>query len=222
MAISDEQIKKDIVDQLYWDQSVDASDVVVEVSDGRVTLKGAVPSLSSLTAAYNDAILIPGVVSVDNQLTVEPPPTLPAATDDEIKMRAESVLAWNADIDGADTTVSVAGGHLTLSGYVDAFWKKMRAEELVSHLSGVLRVENALSVTPTKSLADRMIAGDIMAALKRRADLDINLVDVTVEDGVVTLSGSVPNWLTLMDVERIARYTAGVVGVVSDLRVATA
>ncbi|MFO7772953.1 MAG: BON domain-containing protein [Dehalococcoidia bacterium] len=219
MAINDEQIKKEVVDQLYWDQSVDASDVIVEVSDGRVTLKGTVPSLGTRTAAHTDALIIPGVLSVDNQLAVELPPALPAATDNEIKMRAENVLAWSADTHGTNISVSVAAGHVTLNGHVDTYWKKMRAEELVSDLIGVLRVENALSVTPTETLTDKLIAGDIMAALKRRMDLDINLVDVAVDNRVVTLSGTVPNWSALVDVERTARYTAGVVDVVNDLGV---
>lgn len=221
MAINDEGIKKDIVDQLYWDQSVDASDVTVEVSDGRVTLKGTVPSLSTRIAAYNDAIIAPGVVSVNNQLVVELPPALPAATDDEIRIRAQSILSWNADVADTSITVSVSAGIVTLSGHIDAYWKKMRAEELVSDLVGVLRVENSLSVTPTGSLTDKLIADDIVATLKRRKDLEVNLVDVMVEKGVVTLSGSVPNWSTLVDVERTARYTAGVLAVVNDLAVRT-
>jgi len=218
MAINSEQIKKDIIDQLYWDRAVDASHIMVDVSDGRVTLKGSVPSLSARRTAYTDAVMIPGVVSVDDrELRVELPPALPAAIDDELKMRVEKVLSWNADIDATEITVSVNAGYVTLSGHVDAYWKKIQAEELVSDMLGVREVENALSVVPTESRTDKSIADDIMSALKRRIDVDINLVDVTVENGVVTLSGTVPNWSTLLDVERIPRYTAGVVEVINDL-----
>ena len=89
MVISDEQIKKDLVNQLYWDQMVDVSAINVEVSGGAVKLKGTVPSLGSLRAAYNDTIAIPGVISVVNELEVALPPAIPAATDDEIKTRSE-------------------------------------------------------------------------------------------------------------------------------------
>lgn len=217
MAINDEQIKKGIVDELYWDQAVDASDVLVEVSNGRVTPNGTVPSLRARIVAHTDAAVIPGVISVDNKLTVELPPALPAITDDEIKTRVEGILSWNADIDATNITVSVTAGYVTLSGYVDTYWKKMQAEDLVADMSGVVEIENALSVTPTERLTDRLIADDIISALKRRTDLDINLVDVTVANGVVTLSGTVPNLSTRTDVERIAMRTAGVQYVYNDL-----
>jgi hyperosmotically inducible protein len=55
MARTEEQIKRDVVDQLYWDNRVDASDVTVEVSNGTVTLRGTVPTYFASTAALNDA-----------------------------------------------------------------------------------------------------------------------------------------------------------------------
>jgi len=44
IEVTDEKIKKQVVDQLYWDARVDASDVKVEVSDRNVILTGTVPS----------------------------------------------------------------------------------------------------------------------------------------------------------------------------------
>lgn len=221
MVMSDEQIKKDIVDQLYWDQRVDASDVAVEVSDGEVKLRGSVPSFTARTAAYTDTLTIPGVKSVDNELEIELSPTLPTVTDDEIRMRVEQLLDWSGEVDATKIGVSVTEGYVTLDGNVAAYWEKIRAEELVGSVAGVSGVENALSVVPIESRTDELIAEDIMSALKRRTDLDINLVDVTVVKGVVTLSGTIPNWSTLQDVEIIARYTAGVLDVINELGTAS-
>ncbi|MFO7783893.1 MAG: BON domain-containing protein [Thermodesulfobacteriota bacterium] len=67
MARTDERIKKDVVDELYWDDRVNASEVYVEVSNGTVTLRGEVPTYFSKTAAHDDALEILGVVSVRNQ-----------------------------------------------------------------------------------------------------------------------------------------------------------
>ena len=217
MEISNEQIKKDIVNQLYWDQMVDASDVMVEVSDGKVTLSGTVPSYSARQAAYNDAVIIPGVYLMDNRLGVQAPPVLPPITDDEIRMRAESILDWNADIDAAAIIVTVQAGRVNLSGHVDAYWKRIKAEELVSNLFGVLEVDNAITVVPTDGYRDTLIADDIIATLERSTDIDINNVEIKVENGVVTLSGNVPNWSALRSAEDIARYTGGVVEVINDL-----
>ena len=38
MALSKEEIKKNIVDQLFWDARVDASSITVEFTDGTVKL----------------------------------------------------------------------------------------------------------------------------------------------------------------------------------------
>jgi len=220
MAISSEKIKKDIVDQLYWDNSVDTSEVMVEVSDGRARLSGTVPSFTAKQAAYRDA-LVPGVTSVQNDLIIEMPPAIPASTDDEIKERAEHILQWNVNIDAVNITVSVDAGRVTLSGSVDAYWRKKRAEELVSAIIGVLAVDNALAVVPTESRVDKSIADDITAAFERNMAIDINTVDVKVEDGIVTLSGKVSTWNAMLTAEEIALYTAGVIDVVNDLSVET-
>jgi len=221
MAISDEQVKKDIVNQLYWDQMVDASDITVDVSDGKVTLAGSVPSFAARGAAYNDAVIIPGVNLVDSKLEVKLPPALQPVTDDEIKTMVEKVLHWNADIDATNITASVIGGRVTLNGYLDAYWKKTKASELVSDIFGVLEVDNAISVVPVEGSEDRVIADDIMMALRRSTDIDTNTIEVMVADGVVTISGTVPNWTAFKAAEHIADNTAGVVGVTNDLFIET-
>jgi len=220
MPVDSEEIKKEIVDQMYWDQSVDASKILVEVANGKVKLTGRVPSFSARRAAYNDAIVIPGVTSVDNQLNVETAPTTYTVSDDELKTRIENVLSWSASLNSANSiTVAVSSGRVILSGYVGAYWKKLRAEELTSEVAGVREVENALSVVLTKKLSDKLIADDLMTALERRDSLEINQINVTVENGVVTLSGAVPDWTTLKGIERTACYTAGVSDVVNHLGV---
>ena len=117
------------------------------------------------------------------------------------------------------STSEVKAGRVTLSGRVDAYWRKKRAEELVSAIIGVLAVDNALAVVPTESRVDKSMADDITAAFERNRAIDINTVDVKVEDGIVTLSGKVPTWNAMLTAEDIARYTAGVVDVINDLSV---
>ncbi len=219
MPTSDEQIKKDVVDQFYWDDSVDASKVLVEVNNGQVTLTGKVPSLSAKRAAETDASIVTGVVSVKNDIIVECPPVVPKVSDGEIKSRTENVLRWNADMEGEDIRVSVKEGWVTLEGNVSAYWKKMRAEDLASDLLGITGITNALAVVPTKSVTDKAIAQDIMAALERNTNINVDTVDVKVEDGVVTLSGTVTNWVAYEAASSAARYTTGVINMVNNLTI---
>ena len=55
MIRTDQAIKRDLIDELYWDHRVDASDVKAEVVNGKVTLTGNVPSYSARSAAATAA-----------------------------------------------------------------------------------------------------------------------------------------------------------------------
>lgn len=80
---TDEDIKKEVVDHLYWNNEVDASDIEVRVDDGEVTLTGSVPSVNNSIAAENAAFDIEGVVVVNDELDVEIPEYQEPITDDE-------------------------------------------------------------------------------------------------------------------------------------------
>jgi len=217
MVIDSEEIKKDVVNQLYWDDRVDASRVKVEVIDSNVVLSGVVQSFSARRAAETDASMIPGVSIVDNHLNVKLPPALPAVTDEKLKSRIENIFLWNAVIDTSKVNVSVKGGHVTLEGNLDAFWKKMRAEDLVADLLGVLSVTNAITVVPTESPSDRVIADNITAAIRRVGEIDINSVDISVRNGVVNLAGTVPSLSARQMASNIAWHTAGTINVENGL-----
>ena len=94
MIRTDQEIKRDLIDELYWDYRVDASDVKAKVSDGKVTLTGTVPSYSARGAAAAAAWGIDGVSEVTNLLTVRFPPTYVIPTDAEIKVRLTATGQW--------------------------------------------------------------------------------------------------------------------------------
>ncbi len=219
MSTLNERIKRDVVNQLVWDNAVDASQVKVEVIDGRVILTGTVPLLVARRAAQADAMMVPGVTAVDNQLVVRYPMAVPTISDDELCSRARKVLQWNADTDSTDFRVSATLGRVSLEGSVDAYWKKMRAEQLVSELAGVLGVINSLAVVPTGDTTDRQIAEDILAALDSTGAIDVSTVNVQVENGMVTLSGSVPGDTARRHAGTIVANTEGVTGITNNLAV---
>ncbi len=220
MRRSDEQIKKDIVDELYWDSRIDASEVTVTVKNGVVTLEGTVPTYADLSAARSAAWRMEGVTNVTDHLTVRhiSPPALP--TDDEIRTAVENTLAWEPAIHEGDIRVSVANGVVTLEGTVETYWKKPYAENRVSGIRGILGIENKLAVVPSKKVEDEVVAQDVVAALDRDVLVDTEMVHVTVNDGVVTLSGTVPGWASRRAAEDDAALTVGVVGVRNELDVA--
>lgn len=67
---SDERIKEDVSDRLSDDDTLDASEIVVEVSGGEVTLSGYVDSRQAKRTAEDCADQCAGVVNVQNNLRV--------------------------------------------------------------------------------------------------------------------------------------------------------
>jgi osmotically-inducible protein OsmY len=217
MVLSDEGIKKRIIDELYWDTRVDASKVLVKVENARVTLSGTAPNYSARIRAGEDAYRVPDVAWVDNFITVQYPPTIPAPSDTDIERSVEDLLSADPDMDLTDIRVSVRNGTITLKGSVDEYWKKWEAGRIACRARGICDIVNELTVVPTMSITDKAIADDIRAAIERNRDVNIEDVDIEVENKVVTLSGSVPNWMARQAAVDTAEYTKGVVDVIDDL-----
>lgn len=207
---TDEDVKTDIVNSMRRDTRVDASDVTVEIDDGVVTLSGTVPNYRSMWAAYDDALLTDGVRRVVSVLKVIFQPTYEAPTDDDIAQWARQIFRWNANIDAANIEVEVQDGKVKLTGTVPWYWQQEAAEEIVSQLRGVKEVENELAIVPTEKISDEVIAEDIMAEMERSILVDPSQVEVTVADGVVTLTGEVNTTFPSMRAERIAKNALGV------------
>ncbi len=222
MARADEDIKRDIVEHLYWDSRVDASKVEVRVDDGRVRLTGMLPSHLARRAALMDAWDVAGVGHVEDAMSVLYPGGPEALPDEALRENVLTALGWSPDLDAGRIEARVDGGRVTLSGVVDAFWKKALTEELVKNLRGVLDVENHLAVAAAHDVMDQGIAQSIQAALERNALVDASRITVEVHDGIVTLSGTVDSPAAARMVYLAATYTPGVLDVRNRLIVARA
>lgn len=217
MARKDETIKKEVVDQLYWDNRVEADDITVNVDGGTVTLQGTVPTDGARSAAVTDTWMIDGVSNVDDHLTVEFEPTVEIPTDAEIRDKIQNSLSWNPDIDATDIDVNVEAGVVTLTGTVTEYWQKWKAVQLASDVNGVVEVLDEVTVVPTGSFVDEDIADTIRNALKRNLYIDAADITVEVEHGEVTLTGVVPTNFVRSKAGDIASYTAGVIDVHNNL-----
>jgi len=220
MAHSDELIKSTIVDQLYLDIRVDASQISVAVEDGVATLRGEVPTYHSSRSAYRDALQVGGVKSVMNQLVVRYPAGAVLPTDAALLSAVKETLARNPDISIEDMDIEVDGGRIILRGSVDAYWKKPYAEELISGEPGVLGITNHLTVVPGSDVVDRDIAAAIVRSLEGRAAVSADDVEVRVEGGRVVLEGAVFGWAAVQAAQEAAEYTEGVIDIANKLTVA--
>ncbi len=216
---TDEDIQADIAAQLRWDGRVEAGNVRVEVQDGEVTLHGTVASRTAEQAAVTNSYSVLGVRRVVNRMEVEPSGGEPVPPDDQLVHGAEHVIAWHPEIDEGRIRVTAQNGVVTLEGSVEAFWKKLLVEDLVANLHGVTRAINRLTVVPGKDVHDEAIGQELQSALARNSHMVDGHVEVKVENGHVTLSGTVPSWAASHVAYEAAACTNGVRDVKNNLAV---
>lgn len=216
---SDETIKMDVVEQLYWDERFDAADISVTVQEGTVTLDGSVPTYFAKHTVVDSLLAVAGVKDVENKLDVSETPTSQSIKDEEILNRVRQTLSWDTAIDSTQINVSVSNGTVTLEGTVDQVWKRHRAEEETAELDGVFGVVNEITVVPTEDIEDRMLAKEIVNAFERNPYVTPDTVDVTVIDQVVTLGGEVGSPQARVEALDIVRQTAGVKRVENNLQI---
>jgi osmotically-inducible protein OsmY len=209
MQSSDERIKKDIVENLYWDNRVDASDITVIVDEGVVRLHGSLNSLAARSAAEEDAVCVSGIEGVENNINVQLQKHL-GLSDQEIRSMVEKVILWNNSIDSLGIEVKVNNGIVTLNGTVGSLWEKTRAEDLSIDIIGVKGVINNLAVVLTGNYVDELIAKRISESLKLNVLIDLDKVDVVVNKGMVKLTGKVQSQYAKKRAGEISLQTTGV------------
>ena len=211
--------KQDIIDQLIWDNRIDANDVYVTVRDDVVILHGTVPSYAAKVAAGKDAYQVEGVSRVENELKVEFPAEMERPEDRAITENIEKKLIWNSQVNSANIKVQTSAGVVSLTGSVDSFWEKIMAEDIALYTHGVADVINKLSVAVTKSVLDIDIEQDIKSTYRRSGLTGHDDITVSVTNGIVRLSGTVPSYSVKRQAYNIAKFTSGVVEVIDDLAI---
>jgi osmotically-inducible protein OsmY len=121
-------------------------------------------------------------------------------------------LEFEPSLDASGIAVRIENDIVTLSGTVGNFWEKHAAERAVKNVSGVKGVANDLQVKLRSywEKSDTDIAQAAVNALKWNVVVPKDRVQVSVENGAVTLSGSV-NWNFQRDAaEKAVRGLLGV------------
>jgi osmotically-inducible protein OsmY len=215
----EEIIKKRVVDQLFWDNRIDASNINVRVTGQTVTLTGSVPNYSTRIKAVENVCLVKDVIQVNDNLKIEPPPGHTTVPDETIQTNIRNWIQWNPNINSSNISVKVKKGVVFLEGTIDTYWKKVKTQTIAGEANGVLDIVNRLAVVPTLDIVDHDIAKNIIAALNRSFYVNIENFDVKVKKGRVTLKGYVRNWQALRTVLNTVENTTGVVDVTNRLQI---
>lgn len=187
--LTDRTIADHVEDELTFDTAVMAMNIDVKTHDGIVTLTGTVDNLRDRRRAGRIAEAVKGVRSVINRIQVN---AFVQQTDGEIENEVNAALLSDPATEAYKVTVDVEDGNATLTGQVDSWQEKELAERVASGVRGVTGIRNKLKVDYDGDRSDRDIRMDIEKALHWNVYIDYaSAIDVTVDNGNVTLTGTV-------------------------------
>ncbi len=229
----DAEIQGEIAAALAWNSRLDDGLINVDVNDGVVVLSGTVGSLFEKNLATTLAH-VAGVAEVNNanlevkswmRNEMERNEFLVNKSDEDIEQAIRDAFAVHPRINSEKISVDVENGIASLSGSVTNLKTARAAAQIAENTRGViatdkdLAVQNDLEVIPDVNNTDEEIRQDVEEALQKDPFVGSLDIDVVVEAGVVTLSGTVDNYFLKYQADEVASTVNGVTDIVNNIEV---
>ena len=121
-----------------------------------------------------------------------------------------------------EVAVSAQGGTVTLRGSVGSFHQRHTAVQIANSVRGVHGVVDELSLDLRDHVVDDEIRGAALQALASHPDVPDDRIDVSVDDGWLTLKGEVRHQSESNAAFDVASLIVGVGGITNKIKVVTA
>lgn len=214
----DDAVARDVRAALARSASLGIGENTVAVEKGVVTLQGTVDSWVRSRLAERRAMSVRGATKIVNQIVV-----IPGRHRDDKTIQMDIMKRLQSDlyVDASGIDVAVTGGRVRLKGYVRTAAEKRRAAEN-AWVAGVVAVEDRQLIakwpqketmqrpSPYIRQSDQTILKAVEDALLMDPRVNAANPDVSVINGVVTLSGVVDTLYAKRAAEADALNTTGV------------
>ncbi len=133
-------------------------------------------------------------------------------------------LEFDPCLNAAHIGVAVSGNIVTLSGHVESYAQKLAAEQATRRVKGVYGIAQEIEVRlpADKRLADDEIAARAIRIVGWDSTIPEGQIQVSVQRGLVTLSGKVGRYFQRTAAEHAVHRLSGVTGVINNIEVVPA
>lgn len=226
---TDDRIQSSAKDSYVFRTYLKDDSININSNNGLVTLTGTVNDDSQKGLAQKTVESLPGVKSVDNQLTING--QQPAENSDGwLSMQVKWALLYNRNVSAVNTQVFVTDGVATLKGQADSQAQKDLAGEYAKDVNGIKDVDNQMTITETPSTPDQnkdnkiddaSITAQVKMAFLTHHSTSAFKTGVETTNGVVTLSGSATSDAGKDMATKVAGDINGVTSVVNNMTIIT-
>jgi osmotically-inducible protein OsmY len=188
---TDEGLRRDVTDELFWDPKVDGDAIAVSADSGIVTLHGTVGSPREKHEARKAAQRVVGVLWVLNDLDVRP---LDHDRREDAGLRGDVLRAFTLNwVVPPTVDAHVEDGFVTLTGSACWQFERLEAEIVAATVPGVTGVQDEIvsNGSPPEAFD---VSHAIQKAFRRCAGLDEHSIRVQTTGGTVSLAGTVRSW----------------------------
>ena len=210
--IKDKDITNAIESEFLVDDAVFSNMIDVETKKGIVYLSGWVDNLLAKERAGEIARTTRGVLSVVNNIDVNPSMS---RTDVEIRDDVKLALARDPATEQYEVEISVLDGIVTLTGVVESHQEKILCEEVTKGVSGVIGIVNQIDIEYEVTRPDDEIKAEIKGRLQHDVRVEDAFIEIDVDEGHVELSGSIGSAIEKVQAIEDA-WVAGVMSVDAD------
>ena len=143
--------------------------------------------------------------------------------DTNLQQKVQDALHWDSLLKHSEIGVLAEDGIVTLTGFVDSYAKKLKAESIVKDIKGVSALVEKIEVKfgVEGAVTDVEIANQVVNAIKWNWEIPNDAIKVQVENNWVTLEGSLQWNYQRETVKNLVNNLSGIRGINNKMTIKT-